>query len=146
MQELTLPRTGQSPIAFTGVQIFHEISPASRREQLFRHKKGRKFEITVYKTAKGRLVCHVAYRFWGPLPSEAHNDEANVFADDVDLMEWLESLDPKEWVVGYPVDKDREHYLPKQMDLMAEVDADWESLLEQVDNAFAGLEQPERVE
>lgn len=135
MTDITIPRTGDMPLAFAG-ELIDEAS--SRR--VAGVERNRWHEIALYRTAGGKYVAHIGYRTqW---QGEQEHDQAAVIDGPMAVAEYLRTWIPATVVAGYPPG---EAYAGKQARLLATVEADYQALISEV-LAAAGPEFVERVE
>lgn len=82
MKSVTITRTGEPPLRFTGVEIG---SGDTRIEG--GNRANRWTEVTIYRTKGGKLIAHVGYRTcW---QGEHDTDNAKSFETPAELVEWL---------------------------------------------------------
>ena len=95
MQTITLPRSGQAPLQFTGEQI---ASADSRDPQ--GPCQTRWHELAIYRTESGRLVLALEYQTqW---QGEHDRSHALVCETPADLLERLATVDPLSDLIGFP--------------------------------------------
>jgi hypothetical protein len=135
MESITVPRTGDLPLAFEGQVI------ASAGSRLVRgQERNRWHEIELYRTAGGKFVAAIHCRtIW---QGEQDHDCAAVLDGPPGIAEYLRTWIPASVIRGYPPGVG---YEEKQQRMLATVEADYQSLISEV-LAAAGPEFVERVE
>ena len=112
MEQISLPRTGQSPFAFVG-ELKSEIDSPTKREGVPR---GRWTEIAVYEADDGKCVLAVRYRH--DLPAfdgtdrdfvvVLKNDDANLdLYEDFDAMVTAGVYPSAQWWTAAAADQDK---------------------------------------
>lgn len=142
--EFTLPRTGQSSLAFTGELIAEAKSPAYRRHQNNPSSRAHWFEASVYRTKSGKFVLSVAYRWAGNLSREENMDFAWAFTDTQAVYDKMSIFEAADCVRGYPVG---DYWENKQQSLLESIQEDFDTLSELITTKVEQVTQkPERVE
>lgn len=102
MPEFTVPRSGTSHLVFNG----ERIAFADGRDQwppTKSHPPNRYHTIALYRTESGRYVVHIAFRC-NPEYDDPW-DEAEVFDDPSEVVEYLNDFNPTEGIRGWPSEK-----------------------------------------
>ena len=132
-EPVTLQRTGNSPLTFTG-----ELLASANGERQAGKEQNRWHEVAVYRTGGGRYVVSVHYRTrW---QGELDHGQAEVAETAAEAAAVLRDYDPCGRVQGYPAG---DHYAEKQSRLMADLRARYDTLVSEV---LSGEEFAERVE
>lgn len=133
MEEHKVPRTGNVPLAFQGEEVASSAGKYHTGQD-----QNRWHDITVYSTAGGRYVVHIAYRtMW---QGEDGHDTVVVCGLIPDIADTLRAYDPLEHVAGYPP---AEHFAEKQMRLEDGLRRRWAS---QVSDVLDALGVTERID
>jgi hypothetical protein len=100
--EFVVPRSGTSPLAFTGERLVRVTGLDLQRDKQV----SRWHEIELFLTNSKRYV--VAVHFVCESKHDDPYDEAEVFDSPTGVIEYLERFDPVEGVRGWPLDRHRE--------------------------------------
>lgn len=144
MQPVSLPRTAQPSLEFTGDIICDVKSPSYQRHIRSPKAYCHWFEVTIYKTKIGRYVVAVRYRWSGKLSREVAQDFAWACAGEDDVLSSMEKFDPTTCVTGYP--EGNANWDRKQEMLLNNIETDWDLLVLDVKTKIASLQTPEHVE
>jgi len=128
MDKITLPRTGQAPLRFSG-----ELLRKADGERLAGRERNRWHEIDIYALADGYAV---AIRYRTKWQGELYHDLAEVVQQGGDVARVLAEYDPLAHLGGFPSGP---AYAERQAKLEAEVRAVYEALVSEVlaDDRFA---------
>lgn len=102
MTEFTVPRSGTSHLVFQG----ERLGLADGRDQWPQNKShppNRYHVIAIYKTDSGKYVVHISFRC-NPEFDDPY-DEAEVFKNPEDVVEYLNDFDPTDGIRGWPSEK-----------------------------------------
>ena len=132
MSEYSLPRSGNSPLAFDG-----ELIAESDGQRQFGKEHNRYHEIAVYRTDGGKYV--VAIRYHTHWQGEAHHDFAIAVDTASEAADEFRNHEPTSHVGGYPV---ADNYAEKQQRLLADIRARYDA---QVSEILSGEEFAERI-
>lgn len=142
MQEYTLQRTDDRPVVFTGELIASAKSPGHARSLKSSTEKAHWFEMDCYKTAGGKYIISLRYRYQGKLFREVPYDKV-ILSDSQELMfREADDFDPMSVVGGYPK---TEHWRDKQTGLERDIRRDYELLCEVVEQQLLNRMTPERI-
>lgn len=120
--QVTLPRTGDTPLTFSG-----ELVADSDGQYAAGQNKNRWHELAVYRTTGGKYVVAIKYRtIW---QGELDHDFAAVASDPKEAATLLREYDPTTYVVGYPIG---EAYAEKQDRLMRDLTMRYQSQVSEV--------------
>ena len=133
MKSITLPRTGMTPIRFTGEILSH----VSGRDLPKCESRQRWHELTLYRTDSDRFILHAAFR--AETRYETDNDQVRVFDTLFLAAQWL-----WQWhatrnclaaVQGWQLERHRERDAALRRDLLNQMSSLITKLVEQVPQA-----------
>ncbi|MBM3802962.1 MAG: hypothetical protein FJW26_11730 [Acidimicrobiia bacterium] len=101
-EQFFVPRSGTSPLDFTGERLVHVSGRDLQRDKRL----SRWHEIELFVTNSNRYV--VAIHFACETKHDDPYDEAEAFDSPTDVIEYLEEFDPVEGVRGWTLDRHRE--------------------------------------
>jgi hypothetical protein len=132
MEEMTLERTGQRPLAFEGEEITSASSRIVAGKECHRW-----HQVNVYKTKGGKVVVAVAYRTcW---KGELEYQDAVVLDGVDEAATFMENyIPPNTGTVGYPPVP---QFAERQARLLADLDRAWKELVGEVTTKIGAVER-----
>ncbi|MBR9800565.1 hypothetical protein GYB59_02165 [bacterium] len=126
MEEITLQRTGQPPVRFSGKLVAEAAEPLPPFEKA-KFDTRRWHELRLYRHQDGRLVLSIAFR--SGLETETPNNAVLVCDSEAAVVAALEEYDPTEFLEGFP---DTPKFEDRQRRLENRVVGDYEQRVAQL--------------
>jgi hypothetical protein len=118
MQTMTLPRDGQRPVRFTGVELARSSGASFHQDEK------RYYVLTIYQLDTERYLVHWDYHTqW---QGESNHSQVETYGTLDEAIDALETFDSCAWVQGYKAiiarsEASAEHYIPRQQVLEAHI-------------------------